>query len=163
MKVPKPPTAALAKRSQLLRDVRDQRPFWVKSLPRWRRGGVGAETPSRRRRRRHSRRRRRGAASIHTRHRSSTQCTKYLDEPSTNATQVEDEDVPRRARGFVVGEARCAWSSRRASGTSCPSTSTSLESPHGVAQPARRAPPRGRGRGRRGPLLAGRDLLVIYL
>ena len=30
-KVPKPPTAALAKRSQLLRDVRDQRPFLMKS------------------------------------------------------------------------------------------------------------------------------------
>ena len=29
--IPAPPTAALAKRSQLLRDVRDQRPFLMKS------------------------------------------------------------------------------------------------------------------------------------
>ena len=33
-KVPKPPTAALAKRSQLLRDVRSQRPFLDEVLPR---------------------------------------------------------------------------------------------------------------------------------
>ena len=37
-KIPKPPTAALAKRSQLLRDVRDQRPFFDEVLPRRRRG-----------------------------------------------------------------------------------------------------------------------------
>ena len=44
-KIPKPPTAALAKRSQLLRDVRSQRPFLMKTCRigverRWRRGGV---------------------------------------------------------------------------------------------------------------------------
>ena len=33
-KIPKPPTAALAKRSQLLRDVRSQRPFLDEVLPR---------------------------------------------------------------------------------------------------------------------------------
>ena len=43
-KVPKPPTAALAKRSQLLRDVRCSVRFWMKScrvgtIRRWRRGG----------------------------------------------------------------------------------------------------------------------------
>ena len=55
--IPAPPTAALAKRSQLLRDVRDQRPFWVKSP-----------------------RRRRGASSRASRLTGrSTQCTKYLD------------------------------------------------------------------------------------
>ena len=32
--LPKPPTAALAKRSQLLRDVRSQRPFLDEVLPR---------------------------------------------------------------------------------------------------------------------------------
>ena len=74
-KIPKPPTAALAKRSQLLRDVRSQRPFWVKSLPalasRWRCT---------------SRRRRRGARSFCAGKLSRiaspvvyTQCTKYLD------------------------------------------------------------------------------------
>ena len=35
--IPKPPTAALAKRSQLLRDVRSQRPFLDEILPRRRR------------------------------------------------------------------------------------------------------------------------------
>ena len=56
-KIPKPPTAALAKRSQLLRDVRSQRPFWVKS-PRRRRGASSR------------------ASGLTGR---STQCTKYLD------------------------------------------------------------------------------------
>ena len=45
-KVPKPPTAALAKRSQLLRDVRSQRPFWMKSLPALASSGVGVEVAS---------------------------------------------------------------------------------------------------------------------
>ena len=45
-KVPKPPTAALAKRSQLLRDVRSQRPFWVKSLPALASSSVGVEVAS---------------------------------------------------------------------------------------------------------------------
>ena len=44
--IPKPPTAALAKRSQLLRDVRDQRPFWVKSLPASASSGAGVEVAS---------------------------------------------------------------------------------------------------------------------
>ena len=44
--LPKPPTAALAKRSQLLRDVRSQRPFWVKSLPALASSGVGVEVAS---------------------------------------------------------------------------------------------------------------------
>ena len=57
-KVPKPPTAALAKRSQLLRDVRDQRPFLMKSCR------VGVEGVVAR------------ASRLTGR---STQCTKYLD------------------------------------------------------------------------------------
>ena len=44
--IPAPPTAALAKRSQLLRDVRSQRPFWVKSLPALASSGVGVEVAS---------------------------------------------------------------------------------------------------------------------
>ena len=91
-KVPKPPTAALAKRSQLLRDVRDQRPFLMKSCR------VGVE--GRRRAHRASPVAPRSARNISTRSRIWTCCR------------------PRR----------CAWSSRKANGTSCPSTSTSSAS-----------------------------------
>ena len=76
-KVPKPPTAALAKRSQLLRDVRSQRPFLDEVLPRWRRRGVLLAS----RWRRTSRHRRRCRAGSIARDEPSiyTQCTKYLD------------------------------------------------------------------------------------
>ena len=45
-KVPKPPTAALAKRSQLLRDVRSQRPFLNEGSRAWASSGVGIEVAS---------------------------------------------------------------------------------------------------------------------
>ncbi len=86
--IPKPPTAALAKRSQLLRDVRSQRPFLLLSCRvgverRWRRGGErnvapyldGVEVAP-------PRRRRRGAAPDGSRGNVTgrpAQCTKYLD------------------------------------------------------------------------------------
>ena len=142
-KVPKPPTAALAKRSQLLRDVRDQRPFWVKSLPalasRWRCT---------------SRRRRRGAAPDRLR-------GETLTNRVTGRLHTVHE-IPRRARGFrfVVGEGDARGLREKRTGPRAPRRAR--RAPHDVPQSARLTSSRGRGRGRRGPLLAGRVLMVMH-
>ena len=142
-KIPKPPTAALAKRSQLLRDVRSQRPFWVKSLPalasRWRCT---------------SRRRRRGAAPDRLR-------GETLTNRVTGRLHTVHE-IPRRARGFrfVVGEGDARGLREKRTGPRAPRRAR--RAPHDVPQSARLTSSRGRGRGRRGPLLAGRVLMVMH-
>ena len=139
-KVPKPPTAALAKRSQLLRDVRSQRPFLNEGSRARASRGAGVEVAS------------------------------YVETPSTLPRRIDRagrtfdlhtvHEVPRRARGFgfAVGEGDARRLREERAGPRA--ARRARRAPHGVAQPARRAPPRGRGRGRRGPLLA-RGLLVV--
>ena len=139
--IPAPPTAALAKRSQLLRDVRSQRPFLNEGSRARASRGAGVEVAS------------------------------YVETPSTLPRRIDRagrtfdlhtvHEVPRRARGFgfALGEGDARGLREKRTGPRAPRRAR--RAPHGVAQPARRAPPRGRGRGRRGPLLAGRVLIVM--